>query len=138
MNARAKGNWQGMNWIRQEKRLAIYLRDGLACCWCGASVDGEATQLTLDHLVPHIKGGSNDATNLVTSCHKCNTSRGTRSIPKFAQVVAAYINHGLTAKAVEDHVRKCARRSLVPHLSAAKALIAERGSASAVLLSQKG
>ncbi|KKK72946.1 hypothetical protein LCGC14_2898780, partial [marine sediment metagenome] len=30
---------QGMNWIRPEKRLAIYLRDGLACCYCGATVE---------------------------------------------------------------------------------------------------
>jgi len=30
MTVRNEGVWQGMNWIRQEKRLAIYLRVGLA------------------------------------------------------------------------------------------------------------
>ena len=24
------------SWIRHEKRLALYLRDGLACGWCGS------------------------------------------------------------------------------------------------------
>jgi 5-methylcytosine-specific restriction endonuclease McrA len=78
MNARARGDWQGMNWIRQEKRLAIYLRDGCACVWCGAKVE-EGAQLTLDHVRCHSAGGSNAASNLVTACKRCNDSRGARS-----------------------------------------------------------
>ena len=32
----------GSKWIRPDKRLAIYLRDGLACAWCGHALeDGE-------------------------------------------------------------------------------------------------
>jgi hypothetical protein len=130
MSARALGNWQGMNWIRQEKRLAIYLRDGCACAWCGSSVE-QGAQLTLDHLVPHAKGGSNDETNLVTACQRCNSSRGMRSLPKFAAAVAAYVNHGVTAVEILSHVRACARRPL--DITGAKALIARRGSAFAVL-----
>jgi len=38
---------QGMNWIRKEKRLAIYLRDGLACGYCGQSIE-DGAKLTLD------------------------------------------------------------------------------------------
>lgn len=34
MSAR-KENWQGMNWCRPATRLAIYLRDGMACTYCG-------------------------------------------------------------------------------------------------------
>jgi 5-methylcytosine-specific restriction endonuclease McrA len=43
---------QGMNWIRPEKRLAIYLRDGLACCYCAAVsvMEGEAGSAA--HTVP--------------------------------------------------------------------------------------
>ena len=29
----------GMNWLPKARRLAIYLRDGLACAYCGASVE---------------------------------------------------------------------------------------------------
>lgn len=132
MTARADGNWQGMNWIRQEKRLAIYLRDGCACAWCGAKVE-DGTQLTLDHLVPHCKGGSNDETNLVTACKHCNDSRGARGVTKFSEVVAAYVNHGVLAKRILQHVKSCARRDLKPFLVEAKALVALRGSAFAVL-----
>jgi hypothetical protein len=135
-NARSNGNWQGMNWIRQEKRLAIYLRDGCACAWCGATLEGGA-KLTLDHLTPHSKGGSNNERNLVTCCKACNDSRGARSVRKFAIAVATYINHGVTADDITAHVRACSRRALKPFIAEAKALIALRGSAFAVL-NQKG
>lgn len=129
-------NWQGMNWIRQDKRLAIYLRDGCACVWCGAAVE-QGAQLTLDHVVPHVKGGSNLETNLVTACIRCNSSRGKRSVPAFAQAVAEYINHGAKAAEIVRHVRNCAARNLKPHRLEAKALIERRGSAAKVLAARE-
>ena len=122
---RDKGIWNGMNWIRQEKRLAIYLRDGLACAWCSASIE-EGTTLSLDHLTPHSRGGSNRESNLVTACSRCNSSRGARSVRNFAEAVAGYLNHGVLPAAIESHVRDCARRKL--DVAAAKQLIAKRGS----------
>lgn len=116
---------QGMNWLRPEKRLAIYLRDGLACAWCGRGVEEEGMKLTLDHLTPRSKGGSNDATNLVTACCTCNSSRGNRSIAVFAKAVAIYVNHGVTAKAVLATVTAAAKRAI--DVTGAKELMARRG-----------
>lgn len=121
-------NWQGMNWIRQEKRLAIYLRDGCACAWCGAKVEDESTKLTLDHVIPHCDGGSNDASNLVTCCKRCNESRGIRSIAKFSTVVSAYIG-GAKPATIRAHIIACTKRDLKVHLVEAKALMSRRGSA---------
>lgn len=131
-DARSKGQWQGMNWIRQEKRLAIYLRDGCACAYCGAAVEGGA-MLTLDHVKPHSKGGTNHEENLVTCCQKCNSSRGSRSLKTFAAACAGYVNHGVTAAEILAHVKACQRRALPK--AEAKALIARRGSASKALTS---
>ena len=128
--ATRKASWQGMNWIRQEKRLAIYLRDGLACVWCGDSVENGA-QLSLDHVKPHSKGGSNEAGNLVTCCSRCNSSRGNRSVPKFAAAVAGYLNHGTVPADITAHVHRTRRRVL--DLDAAKTMIARRGNAARVL-----
>jgi hypothetical protein len=114
---------QGMKWIRLEKRLAIYLRDGLACVWCGVTVEDD--RLTLDHLRPYSKGGTHEACNLVTSCARCNSSRGTRSVAAFARAVAGYLNRGVTAEAILGRVRLAQRR--VIDVKAAKALIALRG-----------
>jgi 5-methylcytosine-specific restriction endonuclease McrA len=123
-----------MNWITQKKRLAIYLRDGCACVYCGASVE-EGTQLTLDHLKPHTKGGTNDAYNLVTCCKPCNDSRGARAVALFARVVAAY--RGVAAEAVLKHIRRTVGRSLVPHLDRAQKLLDLRGSCYRVLASRE-
>ena len=58
MAARGLGSkYQGMNWLRPEKRLAIYIRDGLACAYCGEGIEDGAT-LTLDHLIPTCKAGA--------------------------------------------------------------------------------
>lgn len=113
-----------MNWIRPAKRLAIYMRDGMACVWCGAGVEQDV-RLTLDHLKPYSKGGSHDAKNLVTCCHRCNSSRGNRSVKAFAVAVAIYLNHGLQPSVVLAHIATTSKRTL--DLNAAKEMIARRG-----------
>lgn len=69
----------GSKWIRPDKRLAIYIRDDFECAYCGAALKGAApAEVTLDHLLPRSAGGTNDATNLITACRSCNSSRGAR------------------------------------------------------------
>lgn len=116
--------YQGMNWIRKERRLAIYLRDGLACVWCDESVE-DGAQLTLDHVVVYAKGGGNDSTNLVTACARCNSSRGRRSTRAFSVAVAGYLNQGVKAETIYAHVNRTRQR--VVDVQAAKDLMAARG-----------
>ena len=131
-DARSAGKWQGMNWCRQSTRLAIYIRDGLACAYCGASIENGA-QLSLDHVTPHSKGGTNAASNLVCCCTRCNSARGNRSVARFAADVAAYLGNGVQAAEIIAHVRATARRSMAAPRKQAAALIARRGSAARVL-----
>lgn len=128
-NARQKA-WYGMNWIRPERRLAIYLRDGLACVYCSGAVEG-GVQLTLDHVRTHRDGGGNENANLVTACKRCNDSRGARSVKKFAVAAAAYLNHNIKPEMIVDHVRAQQKKSV--DVAEAKALIARRGSVAKVL-----
>jgi len=128
MNRKEKN--QGMNWVRQSTRLAIYLRDGLACVYCGDSLE-QGAQLTLDHLKPHSKGGTNEAKNLVTCCHRCNSARGNRPVKTFCKTVAEYLNHDADPDEILKHVRRTARRQL-PRKEARK-LIKRRGSVARVL-----
>ena len=63
-------------WIRADARLAIYLRDRFTCLYCGADLTSAAAEnVTLDHLVPRSASGGNEATNLITACRSCNSSR---------------------------------------------------------------
>ena len=123
-----KDNWQGMNWIRQEKRLAIYLRDGLACLYCGAKLE-DGAQLSLDHIKPHSKGGSNLEGNLATCCTKCNSSRGDRDIKAFCLDVAKYINHGVSGEEILKTIKRNTKRSLKKYKPEAKEMIERRGNA---------
>ncbi|MBD2177308.1 HNH endonuclease [Pseudanabaena sp. FACHB-1998] len=52
---------------------------GLVCFWCRQDLPFE--QLTLDHLLPSSKGGSNNPENLRLACCQCNGSRGNSLFP---------------------------------------------------------
>lgn len=56
----------------------IYARDNHECVYCG---NGE--KLSIDHVVPLVKGGSNDPSNLVTACLSCNLSKGAKSVDEW-------------------------------------------------------
>jgi hypothetical protein len=132
--ANRRENWNGMNWIRQEKRLAIYLRDGMACAYCGDAVETGAA-LQLDHIIPVEKGGSNEAENLVTCCDRCNLAKAERNVAEFIEATAAYLNHGVTAYAIHKALLDALDRPLP--LDEAKALISKRGSAARVLAAKR-
>lgn len=74
-----KDSYNGMNWIRPEKRIAIHIRDGWKCAYCGMCLKEVAKGVRqLDHLVPVAKGGDNSAENLVTACGWCNVEKSDR------------------------------------------------------------
>lgn len=83
---RAEKN-QGMNWIRQEKRAAIYLRDNCRCTYCLRGAES-GVKLTLDHVVPYYLGGANSADNLVTACFDCNSLRRDLPVEEFADLLS--------------------------------------------------
>ena len=87
--------------------------------------------LTLDHLIPWSAGGTNEAENIVSSCSRCNSSRGARDWKVFVKAVAQYLNRGVTAKQIIVHIEETRRRPL--DIAAAKEMIARRGSFAAVL-----
>jgi hypothetical protein len=72
-------------WITKTRRLAIYLRDGFSCAYCGRDLtSAEPWEVTLDHLVPQTNGGHHGESNLVTACARCNCSRKHRPWRSFA------------------------------------------------------
>lgn len=59
----------------KRKRQIVYERDFHKCVNCGHEGSDE-NPLTLDHIVPRSKGGSNEVENLQTMCYDCNYSKG--------------------------------------------------------------
>lgn len=58
---------------RKRRRRRIFERDGYRCAGCGGVFP--AKKLTLDHIVPAAKGGSNRIENLQTMCRPCNQTK---------------------------------------------------------------
>lgn len=111
-----------MNWIRKDRRLAIYIRDGLACGWCGLTLE-DGIILTLDHFLPRVLGGSNESTNLFTSCMDCNRKRCSTPAREFAHIVAGWFDGFSAADILTTIVRQMKRPLDRP---AARAILAKR------------
>lgn len=63
-------------WGSMRKKIApeVKKRDNYTCQNCGSK-----SNLTIDHIVPLSKGGTNDLTNFQTLCRPCNSSKGNRA-----------------------------------------------------------
>jgi len=70
-----------------QRRRAIYQRDEYQCQNCGrrGGAAGNA-ELHCHHIVPKSKGGSHDASNLVTLCRNCHNQVHDHHIPKMSNV----------------------------------------------------
>lgn len=58
-------------------RANIYARDHHTCQYCGQKCSTD--DLTFDHVIPIVKGGSKTWNNIVTSCIDCNHQKGGRT-----------------------------------------------------------
>ncbi len=62
-----------------EIRSYLLEKFGRCCVYCGR---GE-TAFEIDHVVPRSRGGSDRVSNLVLSCHDCNSAKGDRTAAEF-------------------------------------------------------
>lgn len=79
----ANGYWpnaRGGDWIHPKLRLEIYKRDNWTCYLCAELLDAsipvnDPKALTLDHVRPRSKGGTDEPENLKTCCRDCNVRK---------------------------------------------------------------
>jgi hypothetical protein len=70
----ARIRWGGSRQsVAADLRAIVYERDGFACLRCGARDD-----LTVDHIHPWSKGGTEELENLQTLCRSCNSRKGAK------------------------------------------------------------
>src|ERR1044072_7615811 len=58
-------------------RANLYLRDEYRCQYCYKRFPDK--ELTLDHVVPVVRGGRKTWENIVTACIRCNQRKGDRT-----------------------------------------------------------
>ncbi len=61
--------------LSRTARLEIIGRDGPFCRYCGKHAD----PIHIDHVIPRVRGGSDDASNLAVACRPCNLSKATKT-----------------------------------------------------------
>lgn len=59
--------------INRDARKRVRERANFACEYCEVSESDSGGELTIDHYQPKSKNGSDDETNLVYCCFRCNT-----------------------------------------------------------------
>jgi 5-methylcytosine-specific restriction endonuclease McrA len=64
---------------KRNKKTQLMGEYGSCCWWCRCCLPSE--ELTLDHLKPKSRGGSNSLENLRLTCFQCNNSRGNSLYP---------------------------------------------------------
>jgi 5-methylcytosine-specific restriction endonuclease McrA len=52
----------------------LHKRDNYTCGYCGKEAK------TIDHIVPRCQGGKDEWLNTVSSCRKCNSKKGNKSL----------------------------------------------------------
>jgi hypothetical protein len=122
--ASRRDNWNGMNWILKSSRLAIYLRDGMACFYCGSDFMNEDTKLSLDHVTPHCEGGGNKPNNLITCCKRCNEKRGAKEIGQWLMQIA--LENNINPAVISSSLNEQLNQDIRPFREIAKSILEAR------------
>lgn len=64
-------------WYRIMKE--VFRRDNYTCQYCGA----KGGKLEVDHIIPFSRGGSDELSNLTTSCRRCNRQKKNKTSKEF-------------------------------------------------------
>jgi hypothetical protein len=99
--------------FHEDKRHAVYARDGYKCQYCGhhdATKSGGG--LSIDHIVAREAGGepqnnkTDGATNLITTCGSCNYSKQSKSPREFNAYLKANGKNAIDWGAVRAQAKK--------------------------------
>lgn len=67
----------------REEALA---RDNYTCYICGKKMYPGHPELSVDHIIPMVKGGSDLPDNLACCCKTCNEAKGNMTLSEFLQL----------------------------------------------------
>lgn len=88
------------NLIPPHDKRRIYDRQNGLCAYCGQHRN--IKYMTIDHIVPLSKGGTNEESNLTCACKICNQIKGDMTLEAFSLQLAEMLNRVINIEAGED------------------------------------
>lgn len=89
-----------MRTLYDDERLKMTMPQ--ACYYCGS-----AEKLAVDHLIPRIKGGRDEADNLIWACLRCNSSKHGRDMLEWMDAKSAFPSILLLRRYIKIVARHC-------------------------------
>lgn len=86
----------------------IKLRSEAACAYCGSR-----RHLSVDHLIPRIKGGPDDADNLILACRSCNSSKQGKDMLQWMCAKNCFASILLLRRYIKIVARHCEREGVM-------------------------
>ena len=80
-----------VNWPKGLKRRLMRRQDN-TCVYCGHR--RIASSMDIDHIIPVVRGGSNDESNLQVICRRCNQRKGPQTDEEFRTRYARLVPRG--------------------------------------------
>jgi hypothetical protein len=92
--------------IADDERLKMILPQ--SCCYCGSDKN-----LSIDHLIPKAKGGTDDAENMIWACRSCNSSKNARDMLGWYLVKEEFPPLLLIRRYLKIAITFCAKENLL-------------------------
>ncbi len=80
------------------------------CSYCG-----DAEKLSVDHLIPRVKDGPDDADNLVLACRRCNSSKQGKDLLVWSKGTGRFPSVLVLRRYLKIVQRQCTERGLLDH-----------------------
>jgi Zn-finger protein len=72
------------NGFSPAQKSNIFFKTDGNCAYCGCSLD-PFRNWEIEHVIPKSRGGTDDASNLVPACRRCNSIKSARSLDEFRE-----------------------------------------------------
>jgi 5-methylcytosine-specific restriction endonuclease McrA len=84
--------------VTSRRKARLSERDGLWCYLCGEA--GTLEELSVDHVIPSSRGGSNLLENLALACFRCNAAKGDMLVEEFEHWILQMARNVLTKRKI--------------------------------------
>lgn len=92
--------------ISSNKRHNVFMKTFYHCAYCG-KILCNTDDLTIDHMNPKAKGGTDEMDNLVGCCKSCNQIKADRTVMEFRKklIEAANISNAFSGERYNPNIQ---------------------------------